>query len=366
MTENNEKQVLDRQVADWTRERDRLNGLIALATGQARQQKSEKPAEREAFEAWVREELSFDGESGDPCKRGQCGYLESNVDSAWCAWQARAALAQQPQGEAVDIEHMKQTYYRDGFNAARAIYAAPPQAAPVAQGLTLPDLEALRDAVDDLDCELSTRYQGYPQDDRRRARDFAVVSRARAILAQAAPRADHAGEGAEMVATGKQSLKVDPSASAGQAEPDAFEEARKAYVALTNAVAFEGDRARYIASQTIMDCFDRLFGAPAPTQDTQEPRRCKVGSKCDQCTCRIRDAEENVAAPAPSASLARIETLRKALFESRDAMRVMANWVKKSDPAGHSWGVRMVDRANAALSGDESASPAALTGDDHE
>ncbi|MDN8088719.1 hypothetical protein QZN29_02815 [Burkholderia multivorans] len=49
---------------------------------------------------------------------------------------------------------------------------------------------------------------------------------------------------------------------------------------------------------------------------------------------------------------ARIERLRKALFEARDAMRVMANWVKKSDPAGHSWAVHMVDRANTALNGE--------------
>ncbi|NSX15006.1 hypothetical protein HTY52_13060 [Cupriavidus taiwanensis] len=60
------------------------------------------------------------------------------------------------------------------------------------------------------------------------------------------------------------------------------------------------------------------------------------------------------AAPAPSASPAalteRIEQLRRALFESRDAMRVMANWVKKSDPAGHGWAVHMVGRANAVLS----------------
>lgn len=48
----------------------------------------------------------------------------------------------------------------------------------------------------------------------------------------------------------------------------------------------------------------------------------------------------------------RIERLRKALFESRDAMRVMSNWVKKSDPAGHAWGLHMVDRANAALNGE--------------
>lgn len=54
----------------------------------------------------------------------------------------------------------------------------------------------------------------------------------------------------------------------------------------------------------------------------------------------------------PEAATARIEQLRKALFESRDAMRVMSNWAKKPDPAGHSWAVRMLDRANAALNGE--------------
>ncbi|OMS81125.1 hypothetical protein AQ749_21350 [Burkholderia pseudomallei] len=44
-------------------------------------------------------------------------------------------------------------------------------------------------------------------------------------------------------------------------------------------------------------------------------------------------------------------------------MRVMSNWVKKSDPAGHSWAVRMVDRANAALNG-EPEPRAEVTDDD--
>lgn len=99
------------------------------------------------------------------------------------------------------------------------------QAAPVAQGLTPADLEALRDAVDDLDCELSTRYQGYPQDDRKRARDFAVVARARAILAQAAPSADEkcrtCGHASHL---GTSCVNVAPSASAQQAEPDEDDE----------------------------------------------------------------------------------------------------------------------------------------------
>ncbi|CAJ2960188.1 hypothetical protein [Burkholderia pseudomallei] len=64
-----------------------------------------------------------------------------------------------------------------------------------------------------------------------------------------------------------------------------------------------------------------------------------------------------------TATVARIEQLRKALFESRDAMRVMSNWAKKPDPAGHSWAVRMVDRANAALNG-EPEPRAEVTGGD--
>ncbi|MGA3803742.1 hypothetical protein ACI2T7_03565 [Ralstonia nicotianae] len=67
------------------------------------------------------------------------------------------------------------------------------------------------------------------------------------------------------------------------------------------------------------------------------------------------------AATTSSDANARIEELRKGLFEARDAMRVMANWVKKSDPAGHSWAVRMVDRSNDVLSGTSAATVAEPT-----
>ncbi|CAJ0804981.1 hypothetical protein LMG18090_04714 [Ralstonia mannitolilytica] len=68
------------------------------------------------------------------------------------------------------------------------------------------------------------------------------------------------------------------------------------------------------------------------------------------------------ASAATASPDARIEELRKGLFEARDAMRVMANWVKLSDPAGHSWAVRMVDRANAVLSGASAATVAEPSG----
>jgi len=66
------------------------------------------------------------------------------------------------------------------------------------------------------------------------------------------------------------------------------------------------------------------------------------------------------AASVAAEPVARIEQLRKGLFEARDAMRVMSNWVKKSDPAGHSWAVHMVDRANTVL-GHAATPPAANT-----
>ncbi|TXD58900.1 hypothetical protein FUT88_13590 [Ralstonia sp. TCR112] len=72
-------------------------------------------------------------------------------------------------------------------------------------------------------------------------------------------------------------------------------------------------------------------------------------------TSRIALLESILASDATASPDARIEELRKGLFEARDAMRVMSNWAKQSDPAGHSWGVRMVDRANAVLSGASAA-----------
>lgn len=48
--------------------------------------------EREAFEVFARKELTFDTDT-DPCKQGQSGYLDSNVDFAWIGWEARAALS---------------------------------------------------------------------------------------------------------------------------------------------------------------------------------------------------------------------------------------------------------------------------------
>ncbi|WP_254214287.1 hypothetical protein [Burkholderia multivorans] len=77
------------------------------------------------------------------------------------------------------------------------------------------------------------------------------------------------------------------------------------------------------------------------------------------------------AAPQPARADApvRTEALRKGLFEARDAMRVMSNWVKEIDPAGYSWGIHMVHRANAVLNGGADtaqADAARAQGGDHE
>ncbi|KVP59308.1 hypothetical protein WJ91_12590 [Burkholderia ubonensis] len=63
---------------------------------------------------------------------------------------------------------------------------------------------------------------------------------------------------------------------------------------------------------------------------------------------KIYAAPQPVQADAP----VRTEALRKGLFEARDAMRVMSNWVKELDPAGYSWGIHIVHRANAVLNGE--------------
>lgn len=58
--------------------------------------------------------------------------------------------------------------------------------------------ELLRDALDDLAGFVSERYAGYPPEDRRFARDFAVVARAREALAEL-ERASQTGSGEAVV-----------------------------------------------------------------------------------------------------------------------------------------------------------------------
>lgn len=83
------------------------------------------------------------------------------------------------------------------------------------------------------------------------------------------------------------------------------------------------------------------------TGHPEDAAYCQGITDCIDALNRLKSADWSVILAAH-----RIEQLRKALFESRDAMRVMSNWAKKPDPAGHSWAVRMVDRANAALNGE--------------
>lgn len=106
------------------------------------------------------------------------------------------------------------------------------------------------------------------------------------------------------------------------------------------------------------------------TGHPEDAAYCQGITDCIDALNRLKTADWSAILAAHSgqsepetATVARIEQLRKALFESRDAMRVMSNWAKKPDPAGHSWAVRMVDRANAALNG-EPEPRAEVTDDD--
>lgn len=56
----------------------------------------------------------------------------------------------------------------------------------------------------------------------------------------------------------------------------------------------------------------------------------------------------------PSAEIARADELRHALAVARDQMRVMANWVKFSDPAAYSWSCNAITIVNAVLERGES------------
>ncbi|KGX12503.1 hypothetical protein X986_3898 [Burkholderia pseudomallei] len=94
----------------------------------------------------------------------------------------------------------------------------------------------------------------------------------------------------------------------------------------------------------------------------RRPRDCELYAMPDggRAPATLYTAPQPAQADAP----ARIEALRKGLFEARDAMRVMSNWAKKSDPAGHSWAVRMMDRASAVLNGESSTAQADALGEE--
>lgn len=66
-----------------------------------------------------------------------------------------------------------------------------------------------------------------------------------------------------------------------------------------------------------------------------------------------RASAATVAEPGADAGLdeakADAKELRHALFVARDRMRVMANWVKFSDPAAYSWSCNAITIVNAVL-----------------
>ncbi|QMV32323.1 hypothetical protein T2_00006 [Ralstonia phage Elie] len=70
---------------------------------------------------------------------------------------------------------------------------------------------------------------------------------------------------------------------------------------------------------------------------------------------RAQGVEIEYAYSRPVASeAARAEELRHALSIARDHMRIMANWIKFSDPAAHRWSCEVIDRVNTVLEQGES------------
>ncbi|CAJ3005192.1 Uncharacterised protein [Burkholderia pseudomallei] len=117
----------------------------------------------------------------------------------------------------------------------------------------------------------------------------------------------------------------------------------------------------WLTATVIQKCIDSCAAEYLEdvTGHPEDAAYCQGITDCIDALNRLKTADWSVILAAHSgqsepetATVARIERLRKALFESRDAMRVMSNWAKKPDPAGHSWAVRMLDRANAALNGE--------------
>ena len=82
--------------------------------------------------------------------------------------------------------------------------------------------------------------------------------------------------------------------------------------------------------------------------EREERAERDAGSTVDRLIVVKRDGEPVGAVLADAQPDARPH-LASALREARDAMLTMARWVSKSDPAGHSWALRMADRASAAL-----------------
>ncbi|WP_454752171.1 DUF551 domain-containing protein [Cupriavidus necator] len=114
MSDQNETQVLDRQIVAWTRERDRLNGMIAHVTGGGQQPQSES--------TWIPVVDRLPEHETDVLVRGvlHCGRMFDIAGLFHGKW----------------MSHVTQDDCKFEVTDWRPLDAAPPQAAPVAQGLT--------------------------------------------------------------------------------------------------------------------------------------------------------------------------------------------------------------------------------------
>lgn len=147
---------------------------------------NEKQAEREAFEAWAKGEV-------DSLKKGNNGgYLYADATLAWKAWQACATLV-------------------PAAPVAQGSYAMPPAeyVAGYEDGQRDQLAEACHRAMSDADIDkiaetmpggMDGFLKGWGWRQFARAVEGEIVSRT--ILAQSAPRADHSGDSAGMVASG--------------------------------------------------------------------------------------------------------------------------------------------------------------------
>lgn len=96
----------------------------------------------------------------------------------------------------------------------------------------------------------------------------------------------------------------------------------------------------------------RINGARAETQRLDALHYLRMGRENLRLGNRVHnldfDKAERILAQ-PTSDAKRAEELRHALFVARDQMRVMANWVKFSDPAAYSWSCNAITIVNAVL-----------------
>ncbi|HIH2621697.1 TPA: hypothetical protein ACYLIB_005651 [Burkholderia cenocepacia] len=127
---------------------------LARAAIDAAQPEPPSADERATFEAWARNEFA-DGDD-DPCKRGQCGYLDSTVDMAWMGWQARASSPNAAGAEGADERAVMGRLYEVACDALGRVTQA--------LGLDLADTrtELILGAIEELNAQIAPAQAAEP------------------------------------------------------------------------------------------------------------------------------------------------------------------------------------------------------------